>query len=279
MKIAGSEFDKVVMDLKPVEPGEVIWNELANTPRKTEPAYQKISLKTPSRVNVNIIDMTKLVPSGLETICDAGSISFGVGLYSQVDLSLLEEEKIVVNDSKNEKIISHYLRIMKKLTDYQGGFEVTAKPNEFNHVGLGSTASLTCAVSLAANLALGSPFSEREIVKLDANNYVENGPVENMVFPGQSTGASGWVALKGGLCVVVSQNELAYQGAMPEDYNVIVGVPPLGEILDKEGGKGIAESDVEMPFLDKLRHYDRFNSAKIAYWTLMELIPVAEQEI
>jgi len=128
-------------------------------------------------------------------------------------------------------------------------------------------------LSLAANLALGSPFSEREIVKLDANNYVEKGPVKDMVFPGQSTGASGWVALKGGLCVVVSDNELAYQGKMPEDCHVVIGIPPLTEILNQDEGKGIAESDVEMPFLNKLRHYDRFNSAKIAYWTLMEMIP------
>ena len=93
------------------------------------------------------------------------------------------------------------------------------------------------------------------------------------MLPGQSTGASGWVALKGGFCVITSENELAFHKDMPSGYDVIVGIPVLTEILNQDKGKGVADSDVEMPFLDKLRHYDRFNSAKMCYWTLMELIP------
>jgi len=277
MKIKGSEFDEVELQSEPVETGQILWNKLPNTPRRADFSYgEKVSVRVPRRININILDMTKLVPSGQKcTICDAGSISFGVNLYSSLELKLTESSEIVIYDEKNERILSHRLCIFRELTDYRGGFEVWAEPNPYVHVGLGSTGSLTFALSLAANEALRNPFTERELVKLHANNYVELNPRNNILVPGQSTGASGWVALRGGLCVTSSLNELVFREVMPEGYKVIVGIPPLEEIIGGQSGKGVAESDVEMPFLGKLRHYDRFNSAKMCYWTLMELMPAA----
>ncbi len=281
MRIAGSEFDMVEMVLRPIGESELLWNDLDDVPRPARPEYDEITVRVPSRVNVHILDMTKLVPSGQSTLCDAGSISFGIDLRSQVRLVLRkDDDRIVVHDDENRLILQHRLRILRTLTDYRGGFELWSRPNDYRHIGLGSTASLTCAASLAVNIALGSPFKDRELVRLDANNYVESDSAGEVLLPGQSTGASGWVASRGGLCVVASGNELVYRGEMPDDYRVIIGIPELKEIVGRDSGKGIGDSDVEMPFLNKLRHYDRFNASKICYWTLMELIPaVAASDI
>jgi len=280
MRIRASEFDTTEITVRPVDPGEILWNGLEDTPRSVSVAYTRVQLAAPSRINVNILDMTKLVPSGQETICDAGSISFGVELCSSVNLRLLDADDIVVHGGSSARLLTYWLSLIKKLTDYQGGFDVRATSNTYAHVGLGSTASLSCAVVKAANLALGEPFDERELVRLQANNYVESDPSRQVLLTGQSTGASGWVASRGGLCVVTSQNELAYHSPLPSECSVIIGIPELTDILGTDEGKGIGCSDVEMGFLDTLRHYDRFNAAKMCYWTLMELIPaVASQNM
>lgn len=103
-----------------------------------------------------------------------------------------------------------------------------------------------------------------------AYNYVEESPSEELTIPGGATGASGLIAMYGGMSVVSSFAELVHRSELPEDWVVIAGIPV------KEG-KGIAESGVERE-IDRLRHYDRFMSARICYWVLMDLIPAFVQK-
>ncbi len=256
-----------------IQEGQILWSELAGLPRKTKKEIKQLKFRAPTRLNFGILDFTEMRPNLPGMHCNSGSLGFGVGLYSTVGLTLIDEPNIIIigklSEGKN-KLLEHTALIMKKLTDYKGGFEISAEDISYPHVGLGSTAALTCALYNAINIALGHPFTDRELVKISAFNYVEEGP-NNKLYPGQSTGMSGWVALKGGICIVTAEAELVIRDEIPENYKVVIGLPKIEE-------KGIAESDKELPDLKKFYLYDRFNSARICHWTLMRLIPAIKSK-
>jgi len=252
--------------LPPVEMGSLLWGDLSNLPRETNPIFDKeFYYQSPSRVNSCILDFTEMRPNLGGRHCNSGSIGFGVGLYSKVKVKLIKEPKIVFKNKENNALLNHFAIIIKKLTDYRGGFEIEAEPNPYSHTGLGSTASLTCALVNVINIALGNPFDEREVVKIEAFNYVEEGKDGNL-YPGQSTGMSGWVSLKGGFMIITAEAELVLRQEIPDSYKVVVGIPPIES-------KGVAESDIELPILERFSFHDRINSAKICHWTLMKMIP------
>jgi predicted sugar kinase len=251
-----------------IKKGEILWNNLENIPRKTKKDLKEVRFKAPTRLNFGILDFTEMRPNIPGTHCNSGSMGFGVKLYSTVNLSLTDNPNIIIAglpSIKAKDLLEHVALIMKNLTDYKGGFRISAEPINYPHVGLGSTAALSCALYNAINIALGSPFSDRELVKIGAFNYVEEGP-GGKLYPGQSTGMSGWIAQKGGICIVTSEAELVLRENIPKDYKAVVGLP-------KVKGKGIADSEKELPDLDKFYLYDRFNSARMCHWTLMRLIP------
>ena len=228
-----------------VQEGQVLWSELENLPRKNKKEINNLKFRVPTRLNFGILDFTEMRPNLPGVHCNSGSLGFGVSLYSTVELTLIKEPKIVIRklSQGKSKLLKQVALIMKKLTDYKGSFEISAEPISYPHVGLGSTAALTCALYNAINIALGHPFTDRELVKISAFNYVEEGP-NNKLYPGQSTGMSGWVALKGGICIVTAEAELVIRDEIPENYKVIVGLPEIKE-------KGIAESEKELPDLQK----------------------------
>ena len=225
---------------------------------------------------MEILDFTEMRPNERGEHCNSGSIAFGVSLYSKVEVTFIENEVIVVRGSGDRLVVEHFARVMKLLTGYRGGFEFMVEANPYVHQGLGGTASLASAVVISINAGLGSPFGDRDLVKIAAWNYVESGP-DGKLYPGQSTGASGWIACKGGFSIVSSDAELAFRHVLPEGYTVMVGVPQTGSPGGSAVGKGVAESYVEIPLLEKLHFYDRFNSAKTCHWTLMRLIPAVIQ--
>jgi len=255
-----------------IQEGQILWSELENLPRKTKKAVKYLRFRAPTRLNFGILDFTEMRPNLPGTHCNSGSLGFGISLYSKVELTLIDEPRIIIKKLSNgrDKLLTHVALIMKKLTDYRGGFEISADAICYSHVGLGSTASLTCALYNAINIALGYPFTERELVKIGAFNYVEEGP-RNKLYPGQSTGLSGWIALKGGICIVTAEAELVIRDEIPENYKVVIGLPTFQ-------GKGIVDSDKELPDLQKFYFYDRFNSARICHWVLMRLIPAIKSK-
>ena len=256
-----------------IREGQVLWNELENIPRKTEKKEEKLNFRVPTRLNFGILDFTEMRPNLPGTHCNSGSLGFGVSLYSKIGLTLIDKQDVIIIGELPEeksKLLRHVALVMKKLTDYKGGFKISAEAILYPHVGLGSTAALTCALYNAINIALGKPFTNRELVKIGAFNYVEEGP-DNKLYPGQSTGMSGWVAIKGGMCIVSAEAELVVREEIPENYEVVVGLPEIKE-------KGIAESEKELPDLQKFYLYDRFNSAKICHWVLMRLIPAIKSK-
>jgi len=259
-----------------IVPGTILWDNLSQLPRKTSIISKEVKFTAPSRVNIEILDFTEMRPNIGGMHCNSGSVSFGIGLYSTVKVQFLDKPEIIVENCKHKNQLRHYALIMSELTNYNGGFIIEAEPNQYEHVGLGSTASLNHAVLNAINVGLGKPFSDREIVKIGAWNYVETGNDGNL-YPGQSTGASGWIALKGGLCIISSDAELVFRVQIPDDLKVVVGLPDLSRIFQDSKTKGVDDSSVELPFLKKLYFYERFNSGKICHWVLMRLMPLLLQ--
>ena len=246
--------------------GFLLWNNLEKLPRKTNPVFNKeFYYQSPSRVNLGILDFTEMRPNLDGKHCNSGSIGFGIGLYSKVKIKLTKEPDIVFKSKENSNLLNHFAVIMKKITDYEGGFIIEAEPNSYSHIGLGSTASLTCALVNVINIALGNPFNERELVKIEAFNYVEEGGDGNL-YGGQSTGLSGWVSLRGGFIITTAEAELVAREEIPTHYKVVIGISSLKT-------KGVAGSDIELPVLERWSFHDRINSAKICHWTLMKMIP------
>lgn len=272
IKLRASEFDKIEWKVKEFSPGNILWKPPEEVIRSIKKTYKKIKVKVPCRLNIAILDMSKLCLSGQDPRCEPGSVSMGCNLFSEAEVELTNQPNIVVEEgSERPLIVRHFALLMKKLTGYGGGFRIKTKGHGHSHIGLGSTASIIDAVAFAINETLGNPIDDRWLVKILAYNYGEEGRTPNKLFPGQSTGASGWVAKKGGFIVVSSFAELVHRSDFPEGYVIVAGSPT-------KQGKGITKSEVENPNLDMLRHYDRFMASRICYWTLMDLMPAAIQQ-
>lgn len=282
IRIRGSEFITDIWRLETYSPGTLLWQPPKRTIGSVKPQYRQLTLRVPSRLNAVILDMTKLVLSGHESLCDAGSVSFGVDLCSYAQVTIVDEPCIhIAPDCERPLVVQHVALLMDRLVAFSKcglGVLIKAWGHHYEHVGLGSTAGIMDAVALALNTAFGDPIDDRWLRKILAFNYMEEHPSQTMLVPGQSTGASGAIARYGGACLVSSGAELVYRRNVPAALEIVIGIPLLADGVQGMSGEGVVESDVEIPSIDIIRHYERFNAARVCYWVLMELLPALETD-
>lgn len=266
--LRGSEFDKVEWNIEPFPPGTIVWNPPKKVIGPVKKEIRRLAIQVPCRLNLITLDVTRLYPTGpdLPIIGGAGSVSFAADIFSHVEIELIDGSEIILTDDTIRKpVVKHAASLIKNVLKYDGGLRVEARDHGYHHVGLGSTAILAYAVAYAINISLGNPLNDRWLIKTVMYNYAEEGP-PGLVFPGFSTGATGWIAKYGGGIIVSPFAELVHKCELPEDWSVIVGIPP-------KKGSSVADSEVEIPILDICRHYDRFMSARVCHWILTEFFP------
>jgi len=266
LNICGSEFDKIEWNLKSVPPGTIFWklppSAIINPVKKI---YKKIEVKVPCRLNMTTLDLSAMYLTG-QGICKSGSASFGVNLYANAKIELIEEPEIIIEEGTNKPLVAkHVALLLKKELKYKGGFKIKAWDHGYPHVGLGSTPALASAVSNAINLALGKPIDEKYLIKLLAANHLEEGQLKDLLLPSGSIGAGSAIAKYGGLVVISGFGEIVFRKDMPKNCSVFIGLQHKKEAIDSS--KSIINP------LNKWKHCDRFMAGMVCYWVLMDLMP------
>jgi predicted sugar kinase len=264
MKFEASHYDTVEWNPKPLEPGTAFYK-----PKKIAKVKigekKEVILRAPCRIDVGLLDYSALKFTD-ENDYKAGEMSFACDAYTWVKVKLTKSPTINIK-SKRSQFIKHYALIIKKATDYKGGFEIETTSHPYRHVGFGSSAIMAETTAYAINYLLGSPLSFEKLRKLVAYNFVEESDkAKNKLFPGASTGGSFNTIKKGGFVITSSECEQIFHEPIPKDAYFVVGTPDV-----QVAGPEASETDVNVMGWE--RHNERVNAAKSCLWILMEVMP------
>ncbi len=264
MKLEASHYDTIEWKPIAIDPGTFI-NKPEHTYKSKLGKKREIILKSPCRVDVGLIDYSALKFTD-QNDYKAGEMSFACDVYTYVKVKLLNRSKIII-DSDRPTMVKHYALLVKKVTDYQGGFEIKTIAPPYHHVGFGSSAVMAETTALAINILLGNPLTNRELRNLIAYNFVEESDNDKTkLFPGASTGGSFNTITNGGFVITSSECEKIFHENIPEDMSFVVGIPNVGV-------KGPEASETDVNCMGWERHNERINAAKSCLWILTEIMP------
>lgn len=265
MKVQASHYDYVEWNPLPLKPGEFI-----NKPEKRYEVNisedkKSIKVTSPCRVDVGLIDYSALKFTDTNDY-KAGEMSFAGDVYTTVEVTLIDEDEILIDGDRN-LLVEHIAKMMKGVTNYEGGFKVKLDQHDHQHIGLGSSAIALQSVGLAINKLFGSPMTNEELRDLIAYNFVEESDsVSELVFPGASTGGSFNTITNGGFVITSSDCQKIFHEDIPEDMRFVVGVPKVNV-----AGPEASETDVNCMSWE--RHNERVNAAKSCLWIMTEIMP------
>lgn len=264
MKIEASHYDTIAWNPKPLNPRKIFYK-----PKKIKKIKignkKEVILRSPCRIDVGLLDYSALKFTDKNDY-KAGEMSFACDAYTWVKVKLINNPKIIIK-SERKLFVDHYARIIKKSTNYKGGFLIETKAHSYKHIGFGSSAILAETVAYAINEILGNPLSFRELRKIVAYNFVEESDNnKEKLFPGASTGGSFNTIKQGGFVITSSECESIFRASIPENAYFIVGTPDV-----KVAGPEASETDVNIMGWE--RHNERVNAAKSCLWILMEIMP------
>ncbi len=267
MKIRGSESDISVWNLKPFPVGTAFWLPLKKT--KTLISYKKVSVKVPLRLSPMMLDLSRFVPTGVEVReHGAGEITIAINSYLSATIELRKGKKDKVSGTKRKSVILHAIKLYKKSIKKEFSVIVNITfDDDLSHVGLGTTPALYTSVLYGINHLCGDYLTNRELSQLITYNYGEE-VVDNdaMLVPGISTGGAFWSCLNGGINVTSGDFANIFSAKLESDLDIIIGIPQLKKKQWADGG-------YEIPVMDLLRKYERFDAGKACHWILMKLLP------
>jgi predicted sugar kinase len=264
MKVEASSYDKIEFSPQYIKPGEFI-----NPPEEIKEikisATRKIKMRAPSRIDFGVLDHSALKFTDSQDY-KAGEMLFACDKYFFAEVELTKNPEIIIK-SERKLLVEHIAKMMRKATNYSGGFNIKTKDIKYKHVGLGSSAVSMITVAIAINKLFGNAFSLRELRTLISSNYAEESDkIPNLLFPGTTTGGAFNSIINGGFCITSSDCELIFHEKIPDDLIFIIGMPKLKN-------KGPETSETEANIINWARHNERVNAAKTALWILMEIMP------
>ena len=264
MKFEASHYDTVEWSPKPLKPGGIFYKPKRIAKIKIG-EKKEVVFRSPCRIDVGLLDYSALKFTDKNDY-KAGEMSFACDAYTWVKVRLTKSPVIKIK-SKRAQFIKHYALIVKKATNYKGGFEIETISHPYRHIGFGSSAIMAETTAYAINYLLGSPLSFKELRKIIAYNFVEESDNDkNMLFPGASTGGSFNTIKNGGFVITSSECEQIFHESIPSDAYFIIGTPDV-----KVAGPEASETDVNVMGWE--RHNERINAAKSCLWILMEIMP------
>lgn len=269
MDLRGSESDITVWNPKPFPIGTTFWLPVPSGKKVVIKFGQKISVKVPLRVSPIILDLSRFVPTGVEVReYGAGEVTIAVNSYVEVKLYLVKDGKVSVKGTDKKSVIRHAVEIYKKASQADFGIDIEVLANkDLSHVGLGTTPALISAVILGINSLCENYFNNRELSKLITLNYGEEFSTDkNLLIPGISTGGAFWNCIFGGMNVTGGNFTNVFSSKFEPNLDLVIGIPVTK-------GRQWAEKGFEIPIMDLVRKYDRFDAGKICHWVLMRLIP------
>lgn len=268
MKVEASSYDTVTWNPQPFDPGKMFYR-LSNIAKTQVGERKEILLKAPCRIDVGLIDFSALKFTD-ENDYKAGEMSFACNAYTRAHVKLTENQEMDINSSR-PLIVKHIALLLKQSTDYQGGFEIKTQSHPYQHIGFGSSAVMSEIIGIGINRLLGEPLSTRDLRKLIAHNFGEEGDSDKTkLFPGATTGGSFNTITNGGFVITSTETEMIFRSKIPEDTRFIVGTPKV-EV------KGPEASETDVNSMSWERHNERINAAKTCLWIVTEIMPAAVQ--
>lgn len=244
-------------------PGENI--DTNNINLNATPIMDNIKLSFPCRAHITLMD-SNLFDLGK---AGAGGLGFAIKMSNELEISISENDKFeAMGDAP--PLLSHITSIMKKIFNYNCGFSINIKTDNFfqSHKGLGSTVAILTTCSKAINMLFGSPLSDEQLRQIIANNYSE--VCEGKLAKGMETGVGTALILNGGFVIVSDHLKIVLQKKVFPDYRVV--------LLDL-GLKRFAHKEPEnMPEFIRVQLEDQSFRYHKAYLTLLKLIPALHDE-
>jgi predicted sugar kinase len=218
-------------------PVGTVFNPLGRAIKTLETTKQLIHIAYPSRLGAMTLDPSKIADNN-NLVFPAGQISFSIGIYRNVEATITTSGSITVSDdTPRAAIVRHAGIIMQKALGFKEGVHLRVIPDhDIRHSGLGSSGSTLVGVMAAINELFDKPISSLELAQYCAHNYGEEieGDDQNLM-PVQSIGGSSLCGLiDGGVMVVAGEAVPIYQGILPEDLKVVLGIPKDYKSLDAE---------------------------------------------
>ncbi len=237
------------------------------------PKFSKVTTKQPARLEPIVLDYTKLVNVSKLQICTAGTISFGVDIYTVANVQLggNSGEIIINRQTQRPSLVRHVALIMQSALGVSDGLIIDVESSvEAIHVGLGSSASLQTAVAAAINYLYGNPIEPCDLVRYLAQNHGEEiDGVPNHLIPVTSIGGSAAIGLLGGGMMLLSgEATLVARTPLPTHKNFIIGIPKSYTPQD-----ALTLWANEAVTFDQMQQVGETSKYQIAYKVLHSILP------
>jgi len=192
------------------------------------PIGKRCNIKVPARVDTFLCHHDYFVNPPRPQVYPVNSINFSVNKFTEADVSIRNDGKIVIDASdKHQAIIEHAIKIMQKTLRIKTGFNVRAKNmHDISHGGLGSSAAIMAAVAQAVNILMGNVLSIENMTKLLAQNYGEETIKKGFLSTMASLGGATATALSGkSLIVVGGEADIWCLDQIPKGYCAMLLYP------------------------------------------------------
>ena len=258
MKIRGGDLDLVEFEFSSFQPGENIHTIGLEKSYQLHPTQTPVQIIAPARVHLSVLDMNRFAPG----TPGGGGFGFALQIYCTVTVSCTPSELSI--EYTRPPLIEHFTKVFMKTVGYTGGFCIQAKDHNYLHVGLGSTSTITMALAVALNQAVGEPLTREELRYLVGHNYVEEMDDGNVAF-GFETGVGPAATSYGGFVVLGDKLTLISQNRFAEQKNAYIVIP-----VSESSSSGNDEFELLM---NKARTLDYRDREQKAYFIMMDMIP------
>src|SRR3989344_1874130 len=248
-----------------------VFNKIDGKYNATNPLFNSIKIKFPSRLNAMAIDPSKILPNK-KGIYRAGEVVFSIGLYKVIHVESRLGGHIEISDrSKRRPLILHAALLMKKALSFSGGLFIDVdNQNEIKHAGLGSSSGLIAGVASAINELYGSLIPPQILLRYLAQNHGEEIEANNEYLCSiQCLGGAAAAGLfKAGMMIIAGENTIIATSTIPLKYKVVIGIPKDYAPLDS---KKLLE--LEIKNIHKFVNTGEKMGDKIAYNVLHKMLP------
>ncbi len=267
LRLRGSEAEYTTWKMEPHKPGKLFW--VPRITGKIKLTSKKIKISAPYRTEPAIIDLSRMMPAYRKGAqYGGGAVTIAIKPRINIDINILYgRNKIVIENTDRKLIVEHAIRLFQKLINADFSVKVHVDENlRLQHMGVGSTGTLFTSLIFGLNELFNRPFSLTDLAKFVSLHYSEESNKKTLL-PALTTGGSFWNAIRGGINVVGGDFQPVFSSKLPADWS---GLLILAKFTQTSTSY---DEQPELKIMDIVRHCDRFDAGKIAYWVLMDLVP------
>ncbi len=239
---------------------------------KASPRYTSAIVRYPSRLEAMALDPSKIADNN-SLVYPAGQIDFCVNILKEIKVTLLPQKRdITISERTARKpLVLHAAKIMQAALGTNHGLEIdVVNTMDLRHCGLGSSSSLIAGVAAAINELYGKPLDALELSRYCAQNHgeeIDDDPTSLM--PVQCIGGSAVCGhFEGGLIILAGQAAPIFRHNLPEDMEVVIGIP---KDFDHPDASSLMNAEVDN--LEGFRDAGEKHGKEIAYRLVHEAIP------